>query len=88
MTQNDNMKNALQMFGKQNEFDTNVINATINDNDVITTLLNEYNANEYDIARNELNNEIDNMNDFLNEYNDIECNGIVENFAYYENELN
>jgi hypothetical protein len=88
ITQTMNMQFALRKIGETFGYDKNVIHATINDTDIINNLLENFNGNDYPkFEPNLFKTESNIMYDFLLYVNDIEMNGVLENFDGMEMEM-
>lgn len=82
------MQYALKKFGESYEYDENVIHHTVNDSMIINLLLKNYNENVYDeFERDLFKTESHIMFDFLKYTNDIEMNGVLENFDVTQHEM-
>jgi hypothetical protein len=88
ITQTTNMQFALKKFGESYEYQNDVIHATINDMEIINNLIANYNGNDYPkFERNLFKTESAIMFDFLKYVNDIEMNGVLENFDGMQMEM-
>lgn len=84
-TQFESMQFAMEKFGIENEME-NVVTTT-NNTDIIENLIelyNEKNENYPEFETDADKTETENMFDFLNHVDDVDCGGISENFVEFE----